>query len=77
MKNGRKIDVDRYGGDRAAYPGIEIAKVGDSDCEGLILDSDNYEGEINQIEIAHERTNRRTDALAMGEQAVLRSGLGK
>ena len=72
-----KFDLDSYGGNKATYLGMGVGKVSDSDFEGLISDPDNYEGEINQIEIAHERTNRRTDALAMGEQAVLRSGLGK
>ena len=76
MKNGRKIDVDRYGGDRAAYPGIEIAKVGDSDCEGLILDSNNYGDKIDQIEIPHEMTWRRNDALTEEEQAILRADYG-
>ena len=40
--------------------------MGDSESEGFILDSDNYEGGINKIEIAHERTKQRTDALAAG-----------
>ena len=34
-------------------------------------------GEINQIELAHERTKQGTDALAEEEQAALRSELGK
>ena len=74
---GGNFEVDRYGANKATYLGMWLVKVSDSDFGDLILDSDNYVGKINQIEIAHERTNRRTDALAMGEQAVLRSGLGK
>ena len=45
-------------GDKATYLGMEIDKVIDSDFEGLISDSNNCAGKINQIEIPHGRTNR-------------------
>ena len=48
----------------------------DSDCEGIISYSDNYEGEINHIEIPHERTKKRNESLTE-EQSILRSGLGE
>ena len=41
----RKSDVDSDGGNKATYSGMEIEKVSDSDVEGVILDSDNNEGE--------------------------------
>ena len=54
-----------------------IEKVIDSDFEGIILDPDNYEGEINHIEIPHERTRHRNEAITEEEHAILRSELGK
>ena len=64
-------------GDKATYLGMEIDKVIDSDFEGLISDSNNCAGKINQIEIPHGRTNRWTDALTEAERAISRSELGK
>ena len=50
-----------------------IAKLSDSDFEGLISDSDNYEDEINQIEIPHggggsakRRFNNRRGGVSIG-----------
>ena len=51
------------GGNKATYVGMGIAKVGDADSEGIILDSDNYEGEINHMGIPHERTRQRNRAI--------------
>ena len=56
---------------------MEIGKVSDSDFEGLILDSDNYEDKIDQIEIAHERENQRNGSLTEASQSILRSELWK
>ena len=75
MGNARKSAVARYGGNKATYLRMEIEKVGDSDFECLISGSDNYEDKINQVEIPHERTKKRTDALTEEEQAILRSEL--
>ena len=49
----------------------------DSDSECVILDSDNYEGEINHIEISHARTRQRNEALTEEDQTISRSELGK
>ena len=50
-----KFDADSYvGGDKETYLGAEIEKVIDSDCEGIILGPNNYEGDINHIGIPHE-----------------------
>ena len=54
-----------------------IKKVSDSDFEGIILDPGNYEDEINQIEIPHERARKRNGALTEDEQTILRSGQRK
>ena len=73
----RKSDVDSDGGNKATYSGMEIEKAIDSDFEGVVLDSDNYEGGINQIGITHERTKRRNVALTEEEQDISWSELGK
>ena len=56
---------------------MEVGKVRDSDSEWVIPDSNNYEGEINHIEIPHERTRHRHGALTEEEQSILRSELGE
>ena len=50
-------------GNRATYFGKGVETVIDSDFEGLISDSANYGGGINQIEISHERRTQMADAL--------------
>ena len=54
-----------------------VGKVGGSDFERIVLDSDNYEGGINQIEIPRERADRRSNDLTEEEQATFRLELGK
>ena len=54
-----------------------VGEVSGADSEGVIPDSDNYEVEINHIEISHERARQRNGALAEAEQTILRSELGK
>merc|ERR1712114_101576 len=44
---------------------------------GIILDSDNYEGKINHIEISHARSKQKDDFLTEEEQSIMRSELGK
>ena len=68
-----KFEVDRYGGEYNVLFTHGAEKGIDSDSECLILDPGNYEGEINQVEIPHERTKRRTDDLTAEEQSILRS----
>ena len=43
------FDAGIYGGNRQTYSAMRIKKVSDSDPEGVILDSANYVGGINQI----------------------------
>ena len=76
MRMKEKFEADSYGGGKATYLGMEIEKVSDSDSEGIIIGPDNYEGEINHIEIPHERTRPRNDAIAEEEQTIPRSELG-
>ena len=56
---------------------MQIGKVSDADSDGVILDPDNYDGEINHIEIPHERTRHRNESITEEEQANLRSKFGK
>ena len=56
---------------------MRIAKATDSDTECVILDSDNYGGGINQIEIPHERARRRNGDVTEEGQTILRSALRK
>ena len=72
-----KIDVDRYGRNRATYLCIEIAKVRDPDCDGLILDPDNYGDKINHIEIPHVGCKWMPEALTGDDRSILRSELWK
>ena len=72
-----KFEVCRYGGNQSTYLGTEIEKVSDSDFEGLVLDSNDYEDKINHIEIPHERTRQRNGALTEECQAISRSVLGE
>ena len=48
-----------------------------ADFDGIILDADNYEGEINHIGIPHERSRHPDEALTEEAHAVSRSTLGK
>ena len=57
------IDVDSYGGNKETFPGMGIAKLGDSDSVCVILDSDNYADKINQIEIPNGRMEIIADVL--------------
>ena len=72
-----EFEEDSYEGNKAAYLGMGIEKVSDSNSEGIILDSDNYEGGISHIEIPHERARRRHDALTEAERTISRSEFGK
>ena len=74
---GEKFEVYSYGWNKATYLWMEIEKVSGSDSEGVILDSDNYEDKINHIEISHETTRQRNDALADAAQTISRSELWK
>ena len=58
---------------------MDIEKAIGADSECVILDSDNYEGEINHIEILRERTNHRNESLMEEEeeQSAWRSELWK
>ena len=57
--------------------GMQIGKEFGSNSDGVIRDSDNYDGGINHIEISHERTRRRNDALTEEQQTIARSELAK
>ena len=74
-----ELEVDRCVcvGDKATYLGMGIGKVDESDSEGIILDSDNYEGGINHVEIPHERAKRRNESLTEAGETILRSELWK
>ena len=41
-----KFDLGRCGGNQSDYLGLGIKKVIDSDSDGIILPSDNYEGKL-------------------------------
>ena len=62
-------------GGKATYFGVEVGGVGDSDSDGLISDSHNYEGGINQIGPPNER-GHRIAASTEGERAILRPEFG-
>ena len=64
-------------GNQETYLRMWVKKVSDSGFEGIILDSNNYGGKINHIEIPHERTRRGNGALAGEGRTILRSELGK
>ena len=66
------FDVDIYEESESTYLGIEIAKSNNSEFRGIIPDSDNYEDEIDHIEIPHERTRQPDEPLAEDEHAILR-----
>ena len=69
--------MDSYGGNEATYLGMTIANVNDGEFGCITLDSDNYEGEINQIGISRERTRAPKEPLTEDEQTIVRSELGK
>ena len=66
-----------YGDNEATYSGMKITKVSDGEFGGIALDSNNYEGGIDHIEISHERTRTPNEPSAEEEQTILRSELGK
>ena len=70
QENEGKFEVDRYGENKATYLGMGIGKVSDSDYDGIMLDSDNYEGAINHIEIPRDRTRHRNKSLTEEEHAI-------
>ena len=72
-----EFEEDSYEGNKAAYLGMGIEKVSDSNSEGIILDSDNYEGGISHIEIPHARWRHRNVAITEEEQSIWRLKLGR
>ena len=56
---------------------MQIEKVSGADSDGVILDPDNYDGEINHIEIPHERARQRNETLKEEDRAILRSEIEK
>ena len=60
----------------STYLGMQIAKVRDPDCEGIILAPCNYGDKINHIEMPHGR-ERRAESLTEGDQSILRPELWK
>ena len=52
-------------------------EVNDSDFEGFVPDSNNYEDKINQIEIPHERAKARNEALTEAKQSTFAIGIMK
>ena len=46
-----KFEVDTFEGNKAKYICMEIEKIDTPDFKGVILDPNNYEGEIKHIEI--------------------------
>ena len=56
-----KSEVARYGENKSAYLGMKIEKVSDSDSEGIIPDSDNYEGESTILEFPTKGRNNETN----------------
>ena len=51
--------------------------MGTADSEGIILDSNNFEGEINHIEIPHERKRQPDESLTEEDHSISRAELGK
>ena len=62
-------------GAKATHLRMGIAKESDPDFGGIILDPGNYEAKIIRIEIPHERSNQRPEAITEDAQSVLRSEL--
>ena len=54
-----KFEVDAFEENNAVYLGMKIEKVDTNDVTGIILDSNNCEGEINHIEISHARSKQK------------------
>ena len=72
-----KFEDDRYGGKwRDLFRYGNGKKINNVEFGGIIPDSGNYEGEINHIEISHERTRQPNEPLTEDEKADLRSELG-
>ena len=69
--------MDRYEANGPTYLVAKIAKVNNEEFNGVTLDSNNYEGEINHIGISHKRTRTPNEPLTEDEQTISRSELGK
>ena len=65
------------GGNGSTYLEEGVAKTNSEEPDGIILDSDNYDGEINHIGISHERTRTPDEPPKDDGEAILRSELGK
>ena len=77
IRNEGKFEVDTFEDNKASYLGMEIEKIDTPDFKGVILDSNNYEGKINHIEISQDRSKQKDDFLTDEEQSAMRSELGK
>ena len=73
-KNSALADM---GGNKSTYLGMGIGKVSDSDYEGIMSGSNNYEGKIDIIEIPRGVSKEMPDDLTGDAQANLRSELGR
>ena len=47
-------------------------KTNNEETGGISRDSNNYEGEINHIDISHERTRKPNEPLTEDDHAILR-----
>ena len=71
-----KFAVGSYEGNEATYLGMKSMKTKNEDSDGVVLDPNKYEGEINHIEIPHERMMAPNGILTENEQTILGSELG-
>ena len=69
--------MGRYGVNEDTYLGTKVEKSNNAEFEGIIPDSCNYGGEINHIEISHERTRHPNEPLTEDAHPIPRSELGK
>ena len=72
-----KSEVDSYAENESTYFGLKISKANGGNPDGIILDADKYDGEINNIGISHGRTRAPEEPSAEADQSILRSELGK
>ena len=70
------FEADSYAGNETTYLEMKITKANNGEFGGVALDSNNYEGEIEHIEISHERTRKPNEPSAEDERAISRSELG-
>ena len=54
-----------------------VTKTNSEESDGIILDSDNYEGGIKHIEISYERTRTPDEPSTEDEETISRAELGK